>query len=655
MRSFVPGMLLALLLPLAAQTPLLREDRLVMSDGVALSVTYYLPEAPAGARHPVLLELLPYRKDDLFLERDYSLCEYFARHGLVVARVDVRGTGSSEGRLPGREYSERELQDGVELIGQLSRMPFSNGAVGMYGISWSGFNAIQVAMRAPAALKAILAADASDDLFHDDVRYLDGILHLDEYALDIDHHNGLPRPPEYRVDARYLEDRFEAEPWLFTYLAHQRDGAFWRKNALRHHSGALKVPAFLIGGLLDGYRDSVPRMLAAATAPVKAILGPWNHAWPDDVAFGPAFEWRTEAVRWWNHWLKGEDTGLLREPRLKVFVRDPHAPSTELTELPGAWRDTDYPVPGATAKKLYPAAGHALAALPGAPAEDRLRYKPSAGAELGYWWGELTPDQRPFDRESLTYDTEPLAEPLVVLGMPRVTLDASAPVPLAHWVARLEDVHPDGAVSLVTGGAQNGAEPVRAFDLHFTTWVFQRGHRIRLAVSNGAFPMLWPTPRSMTTRLRVGVPGTELVLPLVPPASPAPGGTSPEPRRARAYARSDESRAWLPHPQAVRSSRSGRLAFKGQGEATHTFGTRSARSRETTSYSVDDADPALAEFEGTYETTLGAGDRTVTVATTMTVRSDAAAFHAKVTRTVREGQGPPRVKVWSRSIPRDGQ
>ena len=199
----------------------------------------------------------------------------------------------------------------------------------MWGISWGGFNAIQVAMRRPPALKAIIAVDASDDLFHDDVHYIDGLLHIDEYALMIDHLNALPPAPGYPLDEETLRARFDSEPWLITWLGQQQDGPYWRRASLRPDYARLTLPAFLIGGWYDGYRDSVPRMLAAVAGPVKALLGPWNHTFPHNAVPGPAIEWRAEAVRWWDHWLKGVDTGIMSEPPVTIYVQHWHAPDLE--------------------------------------------------------------------------------------------------------------------------------------------------------------------------------------------------------------------------------------------------------------------------------------------------------------------------------------
>ena len=167
-----------------------------MSDGVRLSVNLFMPEgAKPSEKFPAILEYLPYRKDDWSAQRDYGLHSYFVRRGYVSTRVDIRGTGASEGNPPDREYSEQEQLDGMEVIAWLARQPWSNGSVGMMGISWGGFNSIQMAMRRPPALKTILAVDATDELFHDDIHYVDGLLHADEFELSMDLTEMLTRTP----------------------------------------------------------------------------------------------------------------------------------------------------------------------------------------------------------------------------------------------------------------------------------------------------------------------------------------------------------------------------------------------------------------------------------------------------------------------------
>jgi predicted acyl esterase len=278
----------------------LRQEWIQLPDGVRLSVNLFLPdEVAVGARVPVLLEYLPYRKDDSMAAADWDLYSYVTRTGYAGARVDIRGTGRSEGGLPPQEYSDTEWADGDVVISWLAGQSWCTGAVGMWGISWGGFNSIQMAMRpeTPSALRAIVALEATDMLFKDDVHYIDGMLHLDEYVIMIDLLNSLPPAPEFPTDEETLSRRFDAEPWFRRWLREQRDGPFWQRGSLAPAYSRLKVPALLIGGWYDGYRDSVPRMLERCRVPIRAIVGPWNHAWPHDATPGPEIEWRHETTR----------------------------------------------------------------------------------------------------------------------------------------------------------------------------------------------------------------------------------------------------------------------------------------------------------------------------------------------------------------------
>src|ERR1700690_1399801 len=244
------------------------QTSITMKDGVRLAVNLYMPDgALPGAKvedkFPAILEYLPYRKDDWPLSRDWDLHSYWVRRGYVTARVDIRGTGSSEGATPAREYSDQEQQDGLEVIDWLSKQPWSNGNVGMMGISWGGFNAIQMAQRHPPALKAIIAICATEELFHDDIHYIDGLMHVDEFELGMDMQVGLTPAPNFPTDEKSLATRFDATPWFLLYLHQQRDGPFWQRASISDDQYAqYKVPTFMVGGFLDGYRDSIGRFLS---------------------------------------------------------------------------------------------------------------------------------------------------------------------------------------------------------------------------------------------------------------------------------------------------------------------------------------------------------------------------------------------------------
>ena len=560
----------------------IEDTYLKMSDGVRLAATFYTPKKAMkkfekDSQFPVLLEMLPYRKDDSFLARDYSLYSYFVKSGFIVVKVDVRGTGGSEGVLPEGEYSDRELEDAVEIIDQLSKLKNSNGNVGMFGISWSGFNAILTATRKPPALKAILAADASDDLFHDDVHFIDGAFHVDEYEFTIDHENALPMSPEYKLDENYFKNRFEQPPCFLIHKKKSTNSKYWRKKSLKYFYSKLKTPTFLIGGLLDGYRDSVPRMLKHVRAPMIAQIGPWNHAWPDNGEPGPNYEWRAEAVKWWKIWLGDlrelEDPAGANEPidgkrkttydyktrknhfdrrfpldeRVLFFIRDTNEPDKNQKMTKGYWSFEQWPPKNEKRKKFYLSAQKlnleiATSLSGGERYKDFLYSKAVAknnvlehqvnhgsGLAAGFWWGEPTGDMANETAGALVFESAPLTPASELVGFPNVSLNVQTESNSTNWIVRLEDVFPDGSVALVTGAIKNAnlendfrnrrelkkSEWIKLnFNLHFTTWTFKPGHKIRVVISNAQFPMVWPTPRNFTSRLKVNNAFSKVELPL---------------------------------------------------------------------------------------------------------------------------------------------
>src|ERR1700752_4959548 len=311
-----------------------------MPDDVRLAATLYLPaDLRPGEQVPALLEYLPYRKDDD--QPNYANHAYFARHGYVGVRVDIRGFGNSGGAPPTREYSAQEQQDAERVIAWLASQPWSNGNVGMFGISWGGFNSIQMAMRHPPALKAILAVAATEALFTEDVHYMDGIMHVDEFEVAMDLDQGRSGAPDFPIDEDTLSKRMDSTPWSLDYFRHQRMGPFWRAPVRRLED--IRIPCFLIGGFQDGYRNSIVRMLEHVPAPVHAWLGPWNHDFPNTSIYGPRVEWRDQAIRWFDHWLNGIDNGVEREPRVVFYQQHSHPPGAEPQDGPGEWRAASWP------------------------------------------------------------------------------------------------------------------------------------------------------------------------------------------------------------------------------------------------------------------------------------------------------------------------
>jgi putative CocE/NonD family hydrolase len=595
----------------------------------------------------------------------------------VVAAVDIRGTGNSEGRLIPYEYSEIEQADGEVVIDWLSKQAWSNGNVGMFGISWGGFNSIQMAARKVPALKAIIAIDATEDLFQDDVHYMDGIMHLDSWEMSMDIDNTRPGAPEYTIDDDNFRNRFDTEPWMLTYKTRQRDGTFWDRASLRDRYDDIRVPAFLIGGWYDGYRDSIPRMLEhVKNAPVKAIIGAWDHTWPNEPYPNPGMEWRHEAVRWFDHWLKGEDTGILEEPRLAVYVRDWHPPGPHLEFAPGRWRYEDgWPLKRNLDRVLYPQPNHTLAAEAPAATTHELRYIPSVGFEAGgpvMWWGDVAHDQRGTDAFSLVYDSEPLTENLEILGLPHATLQVAANATRANWFARLSDVAPDGTVTQVAGAGMNGTHrdsarepkalvPGESFaldiEMHFTSWVFPKGHRIRLAVNNAQWPMLWPTPEAMTTELRLGA--SRLTLPVVPYAKrPVPDYLPPaqDPKYADYETIDAGTTSGYGEISSVdRNPQTGVVVAKATNDGGTRFPWGTERTFETIRYEIKDDAPADARVIGTHRMEVELPGRKLVWDAELSFHSDRENFYYSYRRRLTENGKPVREKTWNQTIPRDYQ
>ncbi|HMB60475.1 MAG TPA: CocE/NonD family hydrolase [Xanthomonadales bacterium] len=664
----------------ALESPVIEDVWITLPDGIRLAADLYLPEnMDPEAQYPVLLEYLPYRKMESRSHR-LGFFAYFVAQGYVVARVDIRGTGQSEGHLVAYEYTEQEQADGEVVIDWLSKQEWSNGKVGMFGISWGGFNAIQMAMRNPPALKAIIAVDATDDIYEDDVHFTDGIMHADAYEMRQDIENAIPGAPRYEINENYYENRFDTEPWFLVYKRQQRDGPFWDRASLISNYSAVRIPTYVVGGWYDGYRDSVPRMLENLEAPVKALLGPWSHTYPNWPTPGEGYEWRADAVRWFDRWLKEgvEENSVMNEPRFTVFIRDWHPPGLFVSEIPGYWLGLDgWPVAESSTQTLFLQADKGLAAEISPEASHSLAYKPDVGIEAAgsvMWWGDLQDDQRAVDAFSLVYETPPLEEPITILGFPRAVLEATADVPLVHWVARLSDVAPDGQVTLVTGAALNGAhrysadqpeslvpgEPVSLdIEMHFTSWVFPRGHRIRLAVNNSQWPMFWPTPYAATTKLALGgAQGSRLELPLLAaretavPDFPQALGDDPVPEGfGESVAETVSGYAEIREVTHDFRENTTRLTATNSGSTEYPWGKENFN--DWLEHFVSVSNPASARVRSEYSNQVELKDRVLKWTGVLEFSSDAENFYYDYTRILERNGEVIRKKSWNEVIPRD--
>ncbi|MFE2843993.1 CocE/NonD family hydrolase [Streptomyces scopuliridis] len=499
-------------------------------DGTRLHARIWRPADAATAPVPALLEYLPYRKSDWTAPRDAQRHPWYAGHGYASVRVDLRGSGDSEGVMLD-EYTETELADGVDVVNWLAAQPWCSGKVGMFGISWGGFNALQIAALRPEPLKAIVTVCSTDDRYDNDVHYTGGaVLGIDMLAWAGTMLAFTARPPDpAHVGAdRWLpmwRERLDAiEPYLHTWLAHQERDDYWRHGSVCEDYTALDAAVLAVGGWADPYRDTVLRLVEHLDpGKVRGLIGPWSHQYPDrGLPPGPAIGFLQETLRWWDHWLKDEETGIMAEPLLRSWLNDPVPPATSYETMPGRWvGDDNWPSPSVTwdARPLGDSgAAPVVVRSPQHTGLDAGRFFPFGNP------ADLPPDQREEDGRSVCFDSAPLTGRVEILGRPRVRLRLDGATPRAHVIARVCDVAPDGSSTLVTRGVLNlmsrhGRERADAwvpgtyedveFELTATGYAFPPGHRVRVAVSDAYWPWVWP--HGERGRLTV-LPGESAVL-----------------------------------------------------------------------------------------------------------------------------------------------
>jgi putative CocE/NonD family hydrolase len=514
---------------------------ITMPDGARLAARIWLPDDATAQKVPAILEYLPYRRRDGTAVRDYLTHPYFAGHGYACVRVDMRGTGDSDGVMLD-EYTQVEQDDCVEVIAWLARQPWCTGAVGMMGISWGGFNSLQVAALRPPALKAIISLCSTDDRYADDIHHMGGALLTDNlrWASTMFGYQSRPPDPEI-VGERWREmwlERLHAEPlMLATWLRHQTRDAFWKHGSVCEAPERIIAATYLIGGWADGYSNAVPRMLERLTCPRKGLVGPWAHRYPHFAIPAPAIGFLQEALRWWDHWLKGRETGVMEGPQYRLWLEEYVPPATDYTHRPGRWvAEASWPSPR-IAHETWRLGDHTLGGEPAPVAPIVIATPQNVGEMSGAWCGygsgsEQPGDQRADDGLSVVFDSVPLAERLEIAGAAVLEATITADRPDALLIARLCDVAPDGASLRLSYGVLNlthrdshehpaplpVGQPVRVrLHLNDCAHAFPPGHRVRLALSTSYWPTVWPSPAP--ARLLLDAAASHLTLPHRPPSA----------------------------------------------------------------------------------------------------------------------------------------
>ncbi len=656
---------------------------ITMPDGCRLAARIWLPVDAEQRPVPAILEYIPYRKRDLTRARDETMHPWIAGHGYAGVRVDLRGSGDSEGVLED-EYLAQELDDGVAVIDWIASQPWCDGNVGMIGISWGGFNGLQIAARQPPALKAVVSVSSSDDRYADDVHYMGGCLLGDNlsWASVMFAFNSLPPDPQLVGDnwRALWKQRLEGSGlWLETWLQHQERDDYWRHGSICEDFSAVRCPVMAVSGWADGYTNTVFRLLENLEVPCFGLVGPWSHKYPHQGVPGPAIGFQQELLRWWDHWLKGRDTGIDREPRLRAWIQDSVEPSTHYQHRPGHWVAEDrWPSPNIEQRRyrldqrtLVPAGTEV------APVDEQLTVQSplSVGFFAGKWCSyaagpDQPHDQREDDGGSLVFDTEPLEADLSVLGAPVVELEVSCNRPVGMVAVRLSDVAPDGKATRCTYGLFNlnhyeGHDQARPLspdephrirvELNNMGHVFPKGHCMRVSVSTSYWPLAWPSPEP--ARLNVRSSAFAMDLPVRQPREADRAVVFEEPPfhdPSDWIQIAQGEHRWQVH-RDLQTDHSSLEVIKDEGryrlrdidlEVTD-------RTRELYSHTGDDFESVRGEVEAIRRLTREEDDWDVYTRTRTVLTSDREDFHIHAELDAYENDRRVYSRNWTRRIPRN--
>ena len=670
----------------------IENEWITMPDGVKLAARIWLPEDAHQQPVPAIVEYLPYRKRDGTVTRDTMAHAYYAGHGYAGVRVDMRGCGDSEGVLHD-EYTQQELDDGVSILRWLEQQPWCDGNCGMMGISWGGFNGLQIAALQPPQLKAIVTICSTDDRYADDVHYMGGCLLGDNLSWASTMLGYMTSPPDPEIVGErwremWMERLEEARPWLKPWLTHQTRDSYWKHGSVCEDYSKIETPVMAVSGWSDPYTNSVFRLLKnlPEALPRMGLVGPWGHKYPHIGRPGPAIGFLQETLRWWDRHLKGIDTGIDSESMLRVYVQDSMPPSTGYKHRLGRWvAEPSWPSPNIE-ERDYPLISdrYSLGMNPdgttvyGIDDASRRALSVSSPFSLGYfggkWCGESAPpdlpdDQREDDGGALVFDSPPLDEPLEILGSPIVELDLESDRPIAMVAVRLSDVLPDGRVTRLTYGLLNlthreGNEQPRALEPHqryrvqvplnYLAQRFTPGHRLRVAISSSYWPLAWLPPEQTT--LKIHTENSQVTLPIRnvqgdelpvhferPEAAPA--------TKAKIIAPTEKS--W----KVIRDIASGRSALevrKGRGRQYWREIDWERSSVGFERYAVDHDEILSASGEVKWSHWFARGDWSARIETRTHLTGDHDNFHLQVDVDAYHNDERIFCRSWNHKIRRDG-
>ena len=527
-----------------------------MPDGVQLAARLWLPDGAREGPVPAILEYIPYRRRDRTRMRDESMHPHFAAAGYAAIRVDIRGYGDSEG-VAEDEYSHQEIQDGHDVIQWIADQDWCDGNVGMFGKSWGAYNSFQVAATRPPALKAIAPVMGCDDRWREDIHFYGGCLANDNFwwGSIMQLYNAMPPDPAIVGSDRWQamwRERLEAMRfWPAMWLEHQTHDEMWRRGSICENYADVEVPVYFFGGWADLFRDTPFRIAEHLKGPVKVLMGPWAHLYPHEGSPTPKADFVAEVIRFWDHWLKGQDSGLMDEPPLRFWLQESVSPAGSQHHRPGRWvEEARWPSPNVSDRVLW-LNPDGLGEEPQAGSEMAICSPQTFGSAGGDMCSFAIPGDMPTDCRSdaggaLQLRGKVLDAPLDILGQPSVDLRVSADRQQGFVAVLLIDEAPDGAQTLITRGFCNlthrlddmaaapvvpGEEMAVTVPLHGIGYRVLAGHHLVVQIASAYWPILWPAPAPVTLTLSAGASALHLPVRAAPVDAPEPRPLPEPPKR----------------------------------------------------------------------------------------------------------------------------
>lgn len=652
----------------------IEDQRITMPDGVELSARIWMPDDAETNPVPMILEHLPYRKRDGTTARDEISHPWMAGHGYACVRVDMRGNGDSHG-LHWDEYTQQEWDDAISVMDWARDQPWCDGNFGMQGISWGGFNCLQVAAMRPEGLKAVISICSTVDRYADDIHYKGGCL-LNEnlgWATQMLAYSSRPPDPALAPNSwrqMWLE-RLENMPFsLETWLDHQTRDDYWKHGSVCEDYSAIEAAVLSIGGWHDGYRNTISHLVSNLDAPAKGIIGPWIHKYPHIAGPQPAIGFLQEAKRWWDHWLKGMETGVQVDPDMRIYVMDGIKPEAWLPERPGRWvAEAQWPSPDISHVSLH--LTDAGLSDGGGDCDQSV----CSPVDTGWTGGEYFPfaygpefpiDQRADDANSACFDSTALGADLDLVGAAKIALTLSADKPAAQIAVRLCDVFPDGTSALIAHGMLNlqhrnsheTPEPIpagEAFDVSFALddcgYRIAKGHKLRVAIQTNYWPFLWPAPEQAT----VSIHGGQID---IPTRTLAAGDEwqfePPEGSPAWNIEMHSGTKCTRTRDVDLHAGGSNMQIIHDDGHFTDLNHGLSQSSQTIENWSTHKGDPLCAKADIRWFKTMGRDDWQISTEVHTSMTADTTHFHIEAELKANEGDELVIQRSWKKSILRNG-